>query len=65
MFVKFKNNVEVPIYKLRKGTIVEVDGDFYHIKHVWNTVDGLLKVKLEGADGEWEGLPKFVDWLEI
>lgn len=64
MIVKFKN-AEVPIYKLRKGAIVEFDGDYFHIQNVYNTVDQLLKVRIKGRYTKFELLPKFITWLEV
>lgn len=64
MFVKFRN-AEVPIYKLRKGTIVELDSQYFYIKSVRNSADGILRLRLESEFEEWTGLPKFVTWLEV
>lgn len=64
LFVKFAN-ADVPIYKLRKGTLVECGSDFLHIEHVYRTQDGHVRLHLVGMYEEGlEILPLFVDWLE-
>lgn len=63
MFVQFENG-SVPIYKLRQGALVKYDDDYFHIEHVYNTVDGQTKITLRGAFEEVDVMPKFITWLE-
>lgn len=64
MEVKFENAV-VPIWKIRQGTLVKFESDYYYIKYFNLTVDGRYELHLETSCSEDVFVnPKFVEWLE-
>lgn len=68
MEVKFENGV-VPIWKIRKGTVVSYRGFFYHVEsflHTYNQpgLDDLKIVVKNDNDFEQIVNPKFIEWLE-
>lgn len=63
MAVKFDNGV-VPIYKLRQGTLVRYEDDYFHIQYVYKTLDQQIKLTLTGAFESVDVMPTFVEWLE-
>lgn len=63
MFIKFENK-HVQIFKLKQGTIVEYELDYYHIHHVYKGEDGKIRLTVVGAFESLEVLPEDVTWLE-
>lgn len=62
MFVKFENK-HVELYLLKKGTLVEFDGDYYHIQHVYKDESDKIRLVLNGAFEDKEVFPSDVVWL--
>jgi hypothetical protein len=63
MIVKF-NNVEVPIYKLRLGSVVEYDNEFYHIYGFVHTRDGRFILDIRNYWNSYEVAPVHLKWAE-
>jgi hypothetical protein len=57
-------NVDVEMYKMRQGTVVEYENDFWHIQHFYKTTDGRFMLTIAGAFETLDVAPQFVTWLE-
>lgn len=64
MDVKFENG-EVPIWKIRQGTLVRFNHDYYFVKYFDLAPDGRFVLTLDNSyEKNVEVNPKFVEWLE-
>lgn len=63
MNVKFENT-SVEVYKMRQGSVVAYENDFWHIQHFYKTLDGRYMLTITGAFETLDVSPQFVTWLE-
>ena len=64
MEIKFDNGV-VPIWKVRQGSLVRFDNDYFYIKFLSLTLDSRFELTLENSnEPEVVVMPQFVEWLE-
>lgn len=64
MEVKFENTV-VPIWKIRQGTLVKFERDYYYIQYFNLSEDGRFMLTLDnGFEPKIDVNPRFVEWLE-
>lgn len=63
MEVKFENAV-VPIWKVKQGTLVRFESEYYYIKYFNLTMDGRFELHLDNGLDTRNVNPKFIEWLE-